>query len=178
MEGKSYISKRKKDGQAVTKQPRTIGPRCTSSACKRASNRFCNNISEEIRKRLFNEFWQRMNWSQRRSYVSELVDRDPVERNRGAAGAQSRRTVSLRYHLRVDGKRKQVCKNTFLSTLGVGEWSVLSWAQKTVASKKESNENVAEKRPAVPQCPEPNPPPSTATNTAEANREVNQGGKS
>ncbi len=166
MEGKAYVSKRKKDGEIVTKQPRAVGPRCTSNACRKASNRLCNEINEEARKKVFDEFWQDMNWAQRKQYVAGQVDRDPVERSR-AAGSQSRRSVSLRYHLMVDGKRKQVCKNMFLSTLGIGEWSVLNWAQKGVTKKNESNENKLEKRQAVPQCPQQNPTSSAVSNAVE-----------
>ncbi|KAF1388368.1 hypothetical protein PFLUV_G00089460 [Perca fluviatilis] len=170
MEGKSYVSKRKKDGEVVTKQPRAMGPRCTSTACKKASNRLCNEINEEARKKVFDEFWQHMNWAQRKLYVSEQVDRDPVERSR-AVGAQSRRSVSLRYHLMVDGRRKQVCKNMFLSTLGIGEWSVLNWTQKGATTKNESSENNLEKRQAVPQCPQQIPASSAVSNTAEVTQE-------
>ncbi|XP_047454847.1 uncharacterized protein LOC125016409 isoform X2 [Mugil cephalus] len=152
MEGKSYVSKRKRDGEIVTKQPRAMGPRCDSDACRKASNRLCGEIGEEARERVFAEFWQRMNWSQRKVYVARQVDRDPVERSR-AAGANSRRSVSLRYHLVVDGKRKQVCKNMFLSTLGVGEWSLLNWAQRGATRTTEPNE----RREAVHQCPQVNP---------------------
>ncbi|XP_036931446.1 uncharacterized protein LOC119006636 isoform X5 [Acanthopagrus latus] len=169
MEGKAYASKRKKDGELVTKQPRAVGPRCTSNACKKASNRLCNEINEEARKRVFEEFWQHMNWTQRKQYVARQVDCDPVERSR-AAGSQSRRSVSLRYHLMVDGKRKQVCKNMFLTTLGIGEWSVLNWAQKGGAKNNESNENKPEKRQAVPQCPR-QIPSSTVSNTMEGTQE-------
>ncbi|XP_063343475.1 uncharacterized protein LOC134637072 isoform X2 [Pelmatolapia mariae] len=144
MEGKSYVSKCKKDGEIVTKHPRAIGPRCTSDACKKATNRLCSEITEETRKKVFNEFWQHMNWAQRKLYVAGQVDRDPVERSR-AAGLPSRRSVSLRYHLMVDGKRTQVCKNMFLSTLGIGEWSVLNWA----TEKTESNKSKSEKKPVV-----------------------------
>lgn len=144
MEGKSYVSKRKKDGEIVTKHPRAIGPRCTSDACKKATNRLCSEITEETRKKVFNEFWQRMNWAQRKLYVAGQVDRDSVERSR-AAELPSRRSVSLRYHLMVDGKRTQVCKNMFLSTLGIGEWSVLNWA----TEKTESNKSKSEKKPVV-----------------------------
>ncbi|KAM7382990.1 hypothetical protein PAMP_002680 [Pampus punctatissimus] len=164
MEGKAYVSKQKKNGEVVTKQPREMGPRCTSNACKKASNRLCNEISEDTRKKVFDEFWQRMNWAQRKTYVAGEVDCDAVERSR-AAGSQSRRSVSLRYHLLVDGKRKQVCKNMFLSTLGIGEWSVLNWA---VATKKtESNEKRLEKRQVVPQCSQLNSALSTVSNTGQ-----------
>ncbi|XP_042346370.1 uncharacterized protein LOC121946032 [Plectropomus leopardus] len=172
MEGKAYVSKRKKDGEAVTKQPRAVGPRCTSNACKKASNRLCNEINEEARKKVFDEFWQHMNWAQRKLYVAEHVDRDPVERSR-AVGSQSRRSVSLRYHLMVDGKRKQVCKNMFLSTLGIGEWSVLNWTQRGEAKKNESNENKLEKRQSVtvPQCSQQSPASSAASITVDVTQE-------
>ncbi|TKS82538.1 hypothetical protein D9C73_016647 [Collichthys lucidus] len=87
MEGKAYVSKRKKDGEVVTKQPRAVGPRCNSTACKKASNRLCNEINEEVRRKVFDEFWQDMNWAQRKQYVAGQVDCDPVERSR-AAGSQ------------------------------------------------------------------------------------------
>lgn len=136
MEGKSYVSKRKEDGEIVRKQPRAMGPRCDSNACKKATSRLCCEMNEEDRKKVFDEFWQRMNWAQRKQYVAEQVDCDPVERSQ-AAGSQSRRSVSLRYHLMADGERRKVCKNMFLSTLGIGEWSVLSWAQKRAAKENE-----------------------------------------
>ncbi|XP_070823274.1 uncharacterized protein [Chaetodon trifascialis] len=167
MEGKSYVSKRKKDGEIVTKQPRTVGPRCTSNACRKASNRLCGEINEEARKKAFDEFWQHKNWTQRKQYVSAHVDCDPVERSR-AMGSQSRRSVSLRYHLMVDGKRKQVCKNMFLSTLGIGEWSVLNWAQKGATRSPESK---VEKRQTVPQCPQQNTAASTGSDTADVTQE-------
>ncbi|XP_068558270.1 uncharacterized protein [Cebidichthys violaceus] len=173
MEGKAYVSKRKKDGEVVTKHPRAVGPRCASNACKKASNRLCNEMDEEAREKVFDEFWQRMNWSQRKLYVAEQVDREPVERSR-AVGSRSRRSVSLRYHLMVDGKRKQVCKNMFLSTLGIGEWSVLNWTQKgatTTTTTKDSNEHKLEKRQAVPQCAQQNPASSTVSKTADVNLE-------
>lgn len=170
MEGKAYVSKRKKDGEVVTKQPRAMGPRCTSNACKKASNRLCNEISEDTRKKVFNEFWQQMNWAQRKMYVAGQVDRNAVERSR-AVGSQSRRLVSLRYHLMVDGKRKQVCKNMFLSTLGIGEWSVLNWAHTGKTRKTESNENRLEKRQVVPQCPQLNSAPSTLNKTVAVTQE-------
>lgn len=163
MEGKAYVSKRKKDGEAVTKQPRSMGPRCTSNACKKASNRFCNDIADDARVKMFDEFWHQMNWAQRKLYVAGLVDRDPVERPRPVVRSQSRRSVSLRYHLWAHGERKQVCKNMFLTTLGIGEWCVLNWAQKGTARRSESDEIKLEKRQTIPRCPERSPAPSTDT---------------
>ncbi|KAK2845021.1 hypothetical protein Q5P01_011680 [Channa striata] len=163
MEGKAYVSKRKKDGEIVTKQPRAMGSRCTSIACKKASNRLCSEINEDARQKVFDEFWQHMNWTQRKLYVAGHVDCEPVERSRTVA-LQSRRSISLRYHLLVDGKRKQVCKNMFLSTLGIGEWSVLSWAQQGAVKKGET-------RKVVPLRLQQNPAPSAISNAVEMNQE-------
>ncbi|XP_033958971.1 uncharacterized protein [Pseudochaenichthys georgianus] len=170
MEGKSYVSKRKKDGEEVIKQPRSIGPRCTSNACKKTTNRLCNEINEEARKKMFDDFWEHMNWAQRKLYVAEQVDRDPVERSR-AVGLQSRRSVSLRYHLMLAGKRQQVCKNMFLSTLGIGEWSVLNWTQKGKQTNNESHEDKLQKSQTVPHCPHDNPVTSAVNNSAEGSQE-------
>ncbi|XP_034553904.1 uncharacterized protein LOC117822999 isoform X2 [Notolabrus celidotus] len=160
MEGKAYISKRKRDGETVTKQPRAVGPRCSSSVCEKAFNRLCNEIDEDVRRKVFDEFWQHMNWTQRKLYVAGQVDRDAVERSR-AAGSLSRRSVSLRYHLLVDGKRKQVCKNMFLSTLGIGEWSVLNWAQTEASNKKGQSGKKLEKLKALPQDTQQKPSSSS-----------------
>ncbi|XP_029361268.1 uncharacterized protein LOC115045619 isoform X2 [Echeneis naucrates] len=161
MEEKANFGKRKKDGEIVTKEARAVGPRCTSNACKKTLNRLCNEINEESRKKVFHEFWQHMNWTQRKLYVAGQVDRDTVERSR-AVGSQARRSVSLRYHLMVDGKRKQVCKSMFLSTLGIGEWSVLNWAQRRMRKKSDSNENKSEKRRS--------PPPSAVSRTVKVSQ--------
>ncbi|KAI3361345.1 hypothetical protein L3Q82_013524 [Scortum barcoo] len=92
---------------------------------------------------MFTSFWQCMNWAQRKTYVAGLVDCDPVERTR-APWTQSRRSVSMRYHLIADDDRKQVCKRMFLSTLGIGEWSVLNWAQNV--SEQDGSEGSAKKQ--------------------------------
>lgn len=70
----------------------------------------------------------------------------------------------------VEGKRKQVCKNMFLSTLGIGEWSVLNWAQKAPTKKSESNENKLNKRQLVSQRLQQNPAPSAVNNTVDVNQ--------
>lgn len=88
-----------------------------------------------------------MNWPQRKIYVAELVGCDPVERTL-APWTRSRRWVSMRYHLIVDGDKKQVCKKMFPSTLGIGEWSVLNWAQN--ASKQANPEENAKNPKEIP----------------------------
>ncbi|XP_066498806.1 uncharacterized protein [Hoplias malabaricus] len=127
MEGKSYSGKQKDVGE-VTRSARILGPGCTSEACKKSAKRFCHTFSEEERQRIFGNFWKNMNWEERRVFVSGLVDHTPVARKRSVS-KDSRRLSTLSYHLSVDGERRRVCKKFFLSTLGLGEWSVAHWVQ-------------------------------------------------
>lgn len=46
---------------------------------------------------------------------------------RKTKGASSRRSNTRVYFLKVDGKKERVCLKTFLSTLGIKEWTVRYW---------------------------------------------------
>lgn len=138
MQGKSYVGKSQNGGE-VAKEPRNMGPGCESAACRKSSKRFCNVITEKDRQDIFQFFWQRMDWDERKIYVAGLVDSTPVERRRSAA-ENSRRSTTLSYHLKVGGERKMVCKTMFLATLGIGEWSVQHWVQ--VGEPKEKTRRI------------------------------------
>ncbi|KAG9263742.1 hypothetical protein AMEX_G21877 [Astyanax mexicanus] len=142
MEGKSYSGKQKDVGE-VTRAARIMGPGCASDACRKSAKRFCHTFSEEDRQNIFQNFWQRMNWEERRSYVAELVDHTPVARKRSAS-QDSRRLSTLSYHLILDGEKKRVCKKLFLATLGLGEWSVAHWVQVNELEKNSSETVVGE----------------------------------
>ncbi|CAH2246374.1 jg27640 [Pararge aegeria aegeria] len=47
--------------QDVFKPARSMKPPCTSTFCKKSKLRSCDNINEEQRKHLFENFWQNMN---------------------------------------------------------------------------------------------------------------------
>ncbi|KAI4871352.1 hypothetical protein NFI96_026576 [Prochilodus magdalenae] len=142
MEGKSYSGKRKDVGE-VTRAARAMGPGCVSEACKKSAKRFCHTFSEEERQGIFRHFWQNMNWEERRLYVAGLVDHTPVARKRSAS-QDSRRLSTLSYHLGVDGEKRRVCKKFFLSTLGLGEWSVAHWVQTSETERNHSQAMVGD----------------------------------
>ncbi len=125
MVGKSYVGKQKQ--QEIMREPRAMGPRCSSAACAKSAKHHCSAIGEPERNNIFNDFWQHMTWEEKRVYVHGLIDVVPVQRRRGAEN--SRRSNSLLLFLRVSGQRRRVCKGMFLSTLGIGEWSALNWAK-------------------------------------------------
>ena len=92
-----------------------------------SKSRQCGSFSEEERETIFNNVWKEMKWDGRKGYVRGLVD---VPTSRGRTDADhSRKNTTFRYHLKRDGERKVVCKSMFLSTTGLGRWSVQQWAR-------------------------------------------------
>jgi len=123
MYGEAYCSSTKgTDGEYIVQEPRMIGERCSSKRCSKAKR--CNDLSEEDRQRIFRKFWKDLDWGQRKIYTASLVDKGNVKRRKVE---DSRRQCSITYHLRKDGERLDVCREMFLSTLCLGEWSVRKW---------------------------------------------------
>ncbi|XP_050958809.1 uncharacterized protein LOC127160196 [Labeo rohita] len=87
MVGKSYVGKQKQ--KEIMREPRAIGPRCSSAACAKSAKHHCSAIGTPERNNIFNEFWQHMTWEEKRMYVHGLIDVVPVQRRRG-----NRRVVS------------------------------------------------------------------------------------
>jgi len=115
------------DNEYVVKEPRIIGERCSSKRCCKSKR--CNEFSEEDRQRIFHSFWKELDWGQRKVYVASLADMRDVKRKKVE---DLRRQCSITYYLRKNGKRLKVCREIFLSTLCLGEWSVRNWAMSSV----------------------------------------------
>ena len=134
MEGKKYLGtkKSKADGKwdyCVERGERIITPRGCSKRCDKSSSKGCSKFSEEERRNLFTSFWENMNWDEKKVYCNSLVEVRTVGRR--TSEGESRRNVSYRYFLRKSQERVCVCKNMFLSTLGVGERTVYEWIKNT-----------------------------------------------
>ncbi|XP_072386755.1 uncharacterized protein [Diabrotica undecimpunctata] len=131
MRGKEYKAKKKeKDGSIVTikRNSREMKPRCISAKCLAAKEkRRCSMITKEQRRKIFDGFWSEMDWRQRKIFVCTLVNKQPTTQKR--TQNKSRRNLSLFYHLKIDNTVIPVCKKMFLSTLGLGEWSVQNWVK-------------------------------------------------
>ena len=70
-----------------------------------------------------------MDWGMRRTYIAILVE--SMEPKRKTAET-TRRNSTLKYFLKKDDRRFQVCKKMFLATLGMREWQVRDWAQSSL----------------------------------------------
>ena len=135
--GESYLGYRRyKNGDGVkfkvkhdvNKPARSMRPPCTSSFCVKSKLRACANINQDARQHLFTTFWKNMSWDQRRAYICShvLKNEKKVTKN-----PESKRTESRAYYFTIENSKHQVCKQMFLGTLGIKEWFVRYWLEKT-----------------------------------------------
>ncbi|XP_077091400.1 uncharacterized protein LOC143742433 isoform X2 [Siphateles boraxobius] len=94
-----------------SKVPR-MGKPCGPICRKKCSTK----ITEDQRRRIFTGYWN-MSYSEKKSFIFHMVSQRQTMRHTSAV--PSRRTRSLSYHLNNDlGQQQEVCKTTFLTTLG------------------------------------------------------------
>lgn len=144
--GKRYYGKQKESdiwNYEKIKEPRAIKQRCK---CKSdASTIKCAQINDEERQKIFKQFWQ-MDWNAKKVYVNTLIQTTAPSRSRNRkVSNESRRSVTLQYHLKVQNKYIRVCRTFFLNTLNVGRRAVLNWLKKPLVSKSNLNESVPKK---------------------------------
>ena len=109
--GKEYISRA---GKRVAARKRKVH-KCGD--CKYRCN---EKVNEESREKMFHDYWKLADHKRQRDYISYHVKGKPVIK--GIPG--SRKSKILSYFLTVNQEQVQVCKQTFLSTLGIGEKTV------------------------------------------------------
>ncbi|KAK7499186.1 hypothetical protein BaRGS_00009446 [Batillaria attramentaria] len=63
----------------------------------------------------------------KKNVISSLVFDRP--QNLKTCTRETRRTCTLVYYLRIKDELRQVCKQMFLGTFGLKEWTVRSWAK-------------------------------------------------
>lgn len=119
-----YSRQGSKIKQDVIRAERKQSPTCTSKYCIRSSLRHCSLFSKDERSIVFERFWK-MNWSQKKAYVCNLVKIDVKKTN---TAVKSRRSHTPTYFLmKANGREYQVCRNMFLSTLGIKEKMMRYW---------------------------------------------------
>lgn len=86
-------------------------------------------MNKETRTQIFNYFWSKLSWDQRKKYVNILVEKENTKRQRNRTDeTKSRRQFSWIYYLKTQNEQKfRVCKKMFLNTLGINEISVIEW---------------------------------------------------
>lgn len=119
-------SGRRSYGRTLREQ-RSMGPPCTSAFCERSTKRQCSRFTETIRQHIFDRFWKTLGWDERKAFIIESVDIMQPKRRTCIDVESSRRGVTCSYFLRIDDKRYNICRQLFLSTLGIKEATVQYW---------------------------------------------------
>lgn len=132
MHGQKYVGYSLNEDRKIehkkVREERKLGPKCESAFCKKANNRFCESFLEDDRKEIFKKFWE-MDWEQKRVYIINMVLYGEKARSY-TTSSKSRRMKTLQYFLKIPSGRYQVCKTTFLNTLGLKEKMVMHWVNK------------------------------------------------
>ncbi len=136
--------------QDTMRSARKMKSACSSKECKRVKARHCSDITEDQRREIFKHFWQNTTWEQRRSFITTHVKKSATSRIY-TTNENSRRKNSLQYFLTVKdptgGERTvQVCKRTFLNTLGIGDNLVRQWMKDSENGMAISNECIVKRR--------------------------------
>lgn len=139
--GEKYKGWTKRKGETgvrgAERAEREMGPACNSNHCKKTKD--CQKIKQEEREAIFNFFWKKMNWDQKKVYVTSLVSGVAPKRRTVGNCEAYRRGNTLQYRLKTqDDKILRVCKKLYLSTLGLKEWTVLSWVKQSCNGMTES----------------------------------------
>ncbi|XP_067635557.1 uncharacterized protein [Eurosta solidaginis] len=152
MLGEEYIGFRKvqnKIVQDVPRMKRVLNKSICAKACKKSKTFDCKRFSEQQRKHIFANFWKNINWQQKQKYVCSLVH---VQNTKATKRSKLKKSNSFAYFLKDGTERRRVCKNMFLSTLGLKAWTVRSWltnTQVSCSSKKKRNSTKNSKKKLV-----------------------------
>ncbi|KAK3922741.1 Death-associated inhibitor of apoptosis 2 [Frankliniella fusca] len=107
--GQSYVAP---TGKVVSARKCTPSHTCNIRKCH-------INITPEVGQQIFDEYWQQGNHDKRVSYVAARLESGQVQRKRLREDFSNReKEISYKYYFDVNGKRIQVCRSTFLNTLG------------------------------------------------------------
>lgn len=78
MKGETYVSlkllKEEKTYKKIQKAERNLGPACRCKQSTTSNQFFCQAFTELERKAIFDQFWQNLTWSEKKVYISGLVD--------------------------------------------------------------------------------------------------------
>lgn len=124
--GQEYSGIKKKSGRKrpiVPRNKRIMKAQCTCQHATLNMKRNCGVITEQQRKVTFDNFWNEMSWSDRKMFIRSHVEPLPVKHQRNQTDS-SHHSITLCYTFFIEGKCLSVCKNMFLNTLCLGEWSV------------------------------------------------------
>lgn len=128
--GVPYQGKIKKDDNSwnynINRPGKFLATPCHCILGNKTTSLKCSSLTENDRNAIFQKFWSKFSWSERKIYIQGLTKLENVKRRRGVEPV-SKRNFSVKYHLKVRHNNVRVCKKMFLGTLGMKESTVLNW---------------------------------------------------
>lgn len=110
--------------QDTIRMPREMGRPCNSPFCAKSKLRHCEKFRHDIRWIIFTSFWQDLkSWETKQMFVQNLV------KDNNSGNTSDRK--SYRFFLCLNGDNVQVCRQFFLSTLGLKKDMVYGWVENT-----------------------------------------------
>lgn len=128
--GEAYLGRKKSNDKwtyEAKKEARRMKKRC--GCTKKAQNLLkCTEVTDDQRKHIFNYFWSKLTWGERKVFVDNTVTAAPTQRHRDRKnGMSSRRSQTLLYYLKIEDTNVRVCRTMYLNTLNLGRWTVHNW---------------------------------------------------
>ena len=124
--------------QNKNRTKRSMKSPCVSKLCSESTERMCNQISLEERKKVFDYFWTELDWKAKQVYIANLIDIKVHD-------SDSRKKCSFIYHFEIEGKRLRVCKTMFLHTFDLTDTRVYGWKLK-IAKKVSKTQQKQEQK--------------------------------
>lgn len=147
LKGLPYMGKKKNEEDwdyNIQKPGKFLANPCNCTLSKKKCVILCQKMTAENRLKIFQHFWNDLNWGQRQVQVQTLVKSENVKRRRGGKNNISKRNLSIKYFLKVGLETTRVCKRMFLGTLGLKETMVLNYIKNGKLFPREENHIVAD----------------------------------
>ncbi|CAG9827213.1 unnamed protein product [Diabrotica balteata] len=143
-------NKDRKVSYGIKRPERKIRDRCVSLACTKSTKHFCGSFSEEERNLMFRTFWGKMDWQEKKAYITGNMEYTKTKRS-SKGKEPSRRSGTYYYYLRnKTNEKKRVCKKMFLNTFDLKEDMVHDWFKKTehglICIREENSNTSADQR--------------------------------
>ncbi|XP_050498832.1 uncharacterized protein LOC126879690 isoform X1 [Diabrotica virgifera virgifera] len=143
-------NKDRKISYGIKRPERKIRDRCVSLACTKSTKHFCGSFSEEERNLMFRTFWGKMDWQEKKAYITGNIEYTKTKRS-SKGEEPSRRSGTYCYYLRnKTNEKKRVCKKMFLNTFDLKEDMVHDWFKKTeyglICIREENSNTSADQR--------------------------------
>lgn len=133
LKGKAYIGYKKMvDGSichSIERPARSFGDRCSHNDKQAKSSRsfMCGLVSQADRDQIFIKFWDLKSWEAKRAMIRGLVATREAVRRRAETATDRNKELLHDCFLPICTGKVRVCKNIFVSTLGIGNDQFRRW---------------------------------------------------